>query len=264
MDIFENKNEVWKPVPGFEDLYLVSNTGKVKSIDRVVIKRGKFVQQGRILSPDKNNRVNLYKDGKNYQKYITKLVFEVFPQEQTLIFDEDFEDMPDEDWRDVPGYVGWYQVSNYARVRSLGRMTQRRDGTKIFRKGKLIKPFLTGKGEAAYLSVELHKDNQDYRESVHRLVGIVFVPNPDNLPCVNHKDENKLNNLPENLEWCTYQYNSAYSCGKKIEQRKDGELIKSYNSIRQAERETGFASWRIREVLSGKKADLDGFSFNLA
>lgn len=103
-------------------------------------------------------------------------------------------------WKDVVGYEGLYQVSNLGRVRSLG--------FDKWHKGGLLKPHLDGKG--SYLMVGLHKDKNTKHENVHRLVAMAFIPNPNNLPCVNHKDECKQNNTSNNLEWCDYRYNALY------------------------------------------------------
>ena len=67
-----------------------------------------------------------------------------------------------------------------------------------------------------YLRVNLSKDGKAYTRFVHRLVAITYLPNPDNLPLVNHKDENKKNNNVENLEWCTQWYNITYSRNKDL------------------------------------------------
>lgn len=101
-------------------------------------------------------------------------------------------------WRLIPGYNHPYQVSNYGRVL----------GTK-----GLMKPYDNGYG---YLVVELRKGREGKHLRVHRLVAEAFLPNPDNLPEVNHKDENKHNNAVDNLEWCTRSYNKKYGSGRKM------------------------------------------------
>ena len=110
-------------------------------------------------------------------------------------------------WKDILGYEGRYQVSNLGRVRSLDRYSW--NGYKYWlQKGKILKPFQQKSG---YLNVDLsngHSKSHKYR--VHRLVAQTFIPNPNNLPCVNHKDENPQNNKVLNLEWCDYRYNNNY------------------------------------------------------
>ena len=122
-----------------------------------------------------------------------------------------------------------YQVSNYGRVKSLN---YRHTG-----KERLLKPMIHTKG---YFLVWLcNKQNKLY--SIHRLVAEAFIPNPYNLPQVNHKDEDKTNNHVDNLEWCSLLYNIRYGTGlkrkitnrcKKVYQYTlDGELVKEWESI---------------------------------
>lgn len=99
-------------------------------------------------------------------------------------------------WRDITGYEGLYQVSNKGKIKSLH-----------YGKEKILKPRKVKKG---YLSISLHKDNKSRSFRVHRLVGKEFIPNPYNLPQINHIDEIKTNNCVENLEWCSAEYNDNY------------------------------------------------------
>lgn len=109
-----------------------------------------------------------------------------------------------EEWRDIKGYEGIYQISNKGRVKSLGNNKTRKE--KILRPGK----------RKGYFYISLCKKGEKPKYfDIHRLVAQAFLPNPDNLPVVNHKDENKLNNNVENLEWCTYQYNNTYGTRNK-------------------------------------------------
>lgn len=117
----------------------------------------------------------------------------------------------EEIWKDIVGYEGFYQVSNLGRVKSLDRyieVTNKR-GTLYRRpiKGRLLS---LNNVNDDYISVTLTKDSIGISYSVHRLVAQAFIPNPDNLPQVNHKDENPSNNCVDNLEWCTAKYNSNY------------------------------------------------------
>ena len=103
--------------------------------------------------------------------------------------------MPKEIWRDIKDFDG-YQISNLGRVKSF---KQKKDGR--------ILPLIKQKN---YLYVSLSKHSKEIRRLVHRLVAEAFIPNPDNLPEVNHKDEDTMNNEVENLEWCTAKYNMNY------------------------------------------------------
>lgn len=106
--------------------------------------------------------------------------------------------LPKQCWKDIEGYEGLYQVSNTGKVRSLN---YRRTG-----KTKVMKPSTDKDG---YKCVNLRKNGKRMYK-VHRLVAITFIPNPNNWPQVNHKDEDKTNNAVWNLEWCTLEYNINY------------------------------------------------------
>lgn len=121
----------------------------------------------------------------------------------------------EEVWNDIKGFEGYYQVSNLGRVRSLDRYVKHSSGGKQLVKGKVLIQYERGK--TGYMCVRLSKNNEITNYNVHRLVAEAFIPNPLNLPCVNHKDEDKTNNHVDNLEWCTYQYNNTY--GTAIERR---------------------------------------------
>ena len=104
------------------------------------------------------------------------------------------ENREDLEWRDVVGYEGLYEVSNYGDVRNV-------------RTGRI----LPGSTDGEYERVKLSKDHEQHRYGKHRLVAQAFIPNPNNYPIINHKDENKSNNKYDNLEWCTFAYNNTYN-----------------------------------------------------
>ena len=110
-------------------------------------------------------------------------------------------------WKDIQGYEGLYQISNLGRVKSLERIIVTNNGITKKISEKILKPYIKGTG---YYNIVLRKDSKTKCYFVHRLVANEFIPNPDNLPQVNHKDENKLNNNVDNLEWCTSKYNNNY------------------------------------------------------
>lgn len=109
-------------------------------------------------------------------------------------------------WKPVAGYEGLYEVSNMGNVRSLDRTVKNKNGLAV-KKGKVIKQAGVNSG---YLRVNLWKDNMGSCFLVHRLVAEAFIGNPDNLPEVNHIDENKHNNCANNLEYCDRRYNANY------------------------------------------------------
>lgn len=104
-----------------------------------------------------------------------------------------------EEWRDIKGYEGLYQISNLGRVKSL------RDNHGNYRE-KILNP----SNRKGYLIVSLCRKGRKREFKVHRLVALHFIDNPNNYSQVNHKDENKENNRVDNLEWCTPKYNSNY------------------------------------------------------
>lgn len=106
-------------------------------------------------------------------------------------------------WKDIEGYEGLYQVSNLGRVRSVDRIGGR--GRRF--NGRILKPKVKTGG---YLLVNFSKEGKRKMFSVHRLVAQAFIPNPEGLPQINHKDENPSNNRVENLEWCDGKYNCNY------------------------------------------------------
>lgn len=120
----------------------------------------------------------------------------------------------DEIWKDIIGYEGLYQVSNFGQVRSMPKSwrTGRGKGTMLSHNGKIRK---TCPSQSGYMSLLLNKDGKEKYWNVHRLVAIAFIDNPEALPVVNHKDEDVLNNHVDNLEWCTQKYNVKYSKGRR-------------------------------------------------
>lgn len=117
----------------------------------------------------------------------------------------------EEIWKDVKGYEGLYQVSNLGRVKSLSRALPHTKGYIAHYKGKLL-PLQKCRN---YSRVGLSKNGKQTGYFVHRLVAEAFIPNPDNLPEVNHKDENPSNNNVNNLEWCSHLYNSNYGTRRR-------------------------------------------------
>ena len=114
----------------------------------------------------------------------------------------------EEIWKPVIGYEGLYEVSNLGRVRSVDRLVKYSNGQIHLHKGRILSPGLVHK--LGYLQVALCNNGKIKHKMVYRLVAEAFLPNPDNLPQVNHKDENPFNNCVDNLEWCTIEYNINY------------------------------------------------------
>lgn len=115
-------------------------------------------------------------------------------------------------WKDVKGYEGLYLVSNLGRVKGIERVTKYKEDAK---KGKqhFVKEKIKNISEKqnGYQVVNLYKNNKGKSEYLHRVVANAFLPNPENLPTVNHKDFNKKNNCVDNLEWCSYADNNKHA-----------------------------------------------------
>lgn len=156
--------------------------------------------------------------------------------------------MKTEIWKPIAGFEGLYEVSDLGRVRSLKRNTT---------SGKVLTPGLT----RGYKCVVLSKHGKHHNARVNRLVAEAFIPNPEGKKEVNHIDGNKANNLPENLEWATASENAKHAilmglnpCGRNnpITSRAvdmldaDGALLKTFPSIKEAERQTGIRRANIQ------------------
>lgn len=164
-----------------------------------------------------------------------------------------------EEWRDIKGYEGLYQVSNYGRVKSLNYNKTNTE--------KII-------GSIQNYSIVTLKGKRKY---VHRLVAEAFIPNPNNYPCVNHKDECKTNNYAENLEWCDYKYNDNYGtrndrirnfARNRVDQSKivyqytlDGKLIAIYQSTRECGRQ-GFQQSNVQRCCNGEHKQHKGYRWS--
>lgn len=165
-------------------------------------------------------------------------------------------------WIDIKGYEGKYEVSSFGRVRSFN-----------YRNTGEIKVLSVCENKCGYLYVGLFKDGKQKKFKIHRLVAESFIPNPNNLPQVNHKSEVKTDNRVENLEWCDAKYNSNYGThneritqkltnGKRsksvLQLTKNGELVREWPSTREASRK-GYNNGGIYSCLIGKKKYYKGF-----
>lgn len=166
-----------------------------------------------------------------------------------------------EKWIDVPDYEGLYSISNKGRIKSLSRIKNKGTRLEYISKERLLKPSITKDG---YLTVFLCKNGITKSYALHRLVAIAFIDNKGELSDVNHKDENKLNNCVENLEWCSKAYNNRYGTrtqrvSKKIQQfTKDGTLVNTYNSVKEASRVLGIGSSNIHNCAVNKELTKNG------
>lgn len=128
-------------------------------------------------------------------------------------------DLPNEIWKPIPGY-NEYEASSFGRIKKISRPKELKGGI-VMTDEILLTPQVTHQG---YLSVSI----DGFPRFVHRLVALAFIPNPNNLPFVNHKDEDKSNPLPENLEWCDSHYNNTYGTALERRARTRGTVILQY------------------------------------
>lgn len=184
-----------------------------------------------------------------------------------------------EEWKDIEGYEGYYQISSFGNVYSFPR---------LHTKGGLIKPSTSTSG---YLCTHLSKNGIVKTFQVHRLVGNHFLDNPNNLSQINHKDENKINNRADNLEFCDQTYNVNYGTaikravenhnykessiksaknhdyvevGRKqskpvLQYALDGTFIKRWESARQIFRELNYSPGNISSACNNKIKSAYGY-----
>lgn len=126
-------------------------------------------------------------------------------------------------WKDIKGYEGMYQVSNYGRVKGLERWTHFKNGRKPRREPERILKFT--KHHKGYFKAQLRKEDKLKGYFVHRLVAEAFIPNPEGKSQVNHKDGNKGNNHVDNLEWNTQSENLKHSYHVLGSHRKSVEAM---------------------------------------
>ena len=163
--------------------------------------------------------------------------------------------MTDEIWCPIKGYEGLYEVSDQGRVRSLK-----------FGKERILKTGITPQG---YLFVSICKNGEQKKCKVHRIVAQAFIPNPDNLPEVNHKDEDKTNNSVSNLEWCDRKYNINYGTHNQrmaekksksvLQYTKSGEFVKEWKSGIDVQRNLGYLQNYISSCCTGRYKSAYGF-----
>ena len=166
-------------------------------------------------------------------------------------------------WKDIEGYEGLYQVSNKGRAKRLQ--------SKGCKQERILTPV---KNRCGYLRVTLCKDGQRRIYSVHRLVVQTFLPNPDNLPQVNHIDENKTNNTISNLEWCTNEYNCNHDTHNERSAKTkskpvlgislDKKIYLYFNRTMDAERLAGFKNGAISKCCRGKLKTHKGYTWMYA
>ena len=191
----------------------------------------------------------------------------------------------EEVWKDIEGFEGLYQISNLGRVKSLERYSAQ----KHLIEEKILK---TCHAQAGYVDVSLYKDGKRYHKKPHKLVADAFIPNPNNLPEVDHMDTNKDNNCVDNLRWVTHSENHLNPLtvdlkrkthlGKKKSQEQiekqsirinvleNGNVIHTFKSFAEMDKTSkdifGVTLWNVyaRRVIRGKMESYHGYTFEIA
>jgi len=188
-----------------------------------------------------------------------------------------------EQWEDIPGYEAHYKISNKGRVKSLKRKHKSRNQFCEFERTVREKILRSQVGGTGYMKVSLSKNGILKNKNIHRMIAEAFIPNPDGLEQVNHKDCDKKNNCISNLEWCTPEQNSRHAhklldlvnpyqgvygaqhpASKSIVQKtKDGKIINRWGSGMDAVR-LGFDSSCISRCCKGESAHHKGYIWEYA
>ena len=178
-----------------------------------------------------------------------------------------------EEWKSVKGYEGKYEVSNLGRIKSVDhevKVKQQNREYIVVRKGRMLTPL---KRQHGYLGIQLFGKGANARKmktySIHRLVAEAFLENLNNLPEINHKDEDKTNNCVENLEWCSRIDNVHHGTAieRRVAKQTNGkkskkiaqysmnmELLKVFPSLAEVKRQLGFAPANISKCANGNKS----------
>ena len=168
-----------------------------------------------------------------------------------------------ETWKDITEYEGLYQISTFGRVKSLAKAGSGGHTSDIIMK--------LNKDKDGYLLIHLVKDGKRRVHKVHRLVAQEFIPNPDNLPQINHIDEVKSNNYVTNLEWCTQSYNNKFGKGKNnraitkskpvIQLSKEGLFIREWSSAKEASVGLNINRQNIVTCCKGRVRSVGGYKW---
>lgn len=182
--------EKWSKIPNFPQ-YEISNLGHIVKIGKtkripIAVKQDKnYVSASLTYAPHKTKQVNV-------KRILDSCFTEHIYSDSALCNQEG------EIWKDVVGWENSYSVSNFGRIKSKARTRAGKNGTESIISEKIKKTYTD---EDGYERVSLYEDNKTKLLGVHRIVAEAFLPNPDNLPQVNHLNSNKTDNRAENLEW---------------------------------------------------------------
>jgi len=204
----------WRSIPEYSSKYKVNISGQVWAYYEYEGHNRK--PHYKLLSGNNGNYV--LTSGRNRSKFCIDYLLDLCFGIQHIQL------LEDEIWKPIRGYEGLYQISNYGRILSERRFITRKNGYKQFCKEQIVqsKTIIN----SGYRVVHLIRDKKAKHFLVHRLVAEHFIENPNNLMEVNHKDENKLNNVVSNLEWCNRSCNQRYGT---CQERRKATRIRNNN-----------------------------------
>ena len=181
--------------------------------------------------------------------------------------------MENEVWKDIPNYEGIYKASNFGRIKMVKRTLIDSLGKKINKKEHILKP-RTGN---RYYMIALYKNGKREDLLLHRVIAQTFIPNPENKPFVNHKDENCFNNCSDNLMWCTQKENMNWGTinermsknsksKRKVNQYDmDGNYIKTWDCMTDFYKSKGLKlKTGIIECCKGRRQSHMGYKWKYA
>ena len=278
------EGEEWRDVVGYEGLYLVSSFGRVVSMAKYVNNRFQYIyKEPRLMIPHDNGEstqsVTLSNNGKDRKFHIPILVasnfipnpnkckavrmidgnnknYHVSNLEWIVLKDRrkkyDTSSLDGEIWKDIPNYEGLYKISSLGRI--ISSYSRR-----------ILSPTISGHKGKDYYAITLVKNGIKKRFHIHKLVALSFIPNPDNLPCIDHINTDRYDNRVENLKWCSFSQNNLNpitNCKrlKPVVQLKDSLLIHVFNSINEATKH-GFCLSQIINCCKGRCKHHKGFQW---
>lgn len=278
------EGEEWRDVVGYEGLYLVSSFGRVVSMAKYINNRFQYIyKKPRLMIPHDNGEstqsITLSNNGKDRKFHMPILVasnfipnpnkckavrmidgnnknYHVSNLEWIVLKDRrkkyDTSSLDGEIWKDIPNYEGLYKISSLGRI--ISSYSRR-----------ILSPTISGHKGKDYYAITLVKNGIKKRFHIHKLVALSFIPNPKNLPCIDHINTDRYDNRVENLKWCSFSQNNLNPITnskrlKPVVQLKESLLIHVFDSINEATKH-GFCLSQIINCCKGRYKHHKGFQW---